>query len=75
MPLALGCDADLAGGGNGDGTIDFTEFKRVAEKLPGFLYPSFSLYEILREYSPHAATALALLHSAPATVGEPSNIL
>ena len=67
--VALGCDraVDERGNGDGDGVIDFVEFRRVAEKLPGFLYPSFSLYEILMEHAPHAATALALLHSAPTT--------
>jgi len=42
--VALGCD----GGGNNGDEIDFAGFKKLAEKLPGFLYPSFSLYEILR---------------------------
>ena len=55
---------DGAANGAGGRFIGFVEFKRAAEKLPGFLYPAFALYEILREHSAHAAKTLSMLRSS-----------
>ena len=62
---ALRCEAE----GNGDGSLDLAAFARVEESAPGFLYPAFSLHEILMEYSAHAATAYSLLMSSPSRGG------
>ena len=58
-------DGDGAANGAGCRFVGFVEFKRAAEKLPGFLYPAFALYEILREHSAHAAKTLDMLRCSP----------
>ena len=45
-------------------SLSFAEFKRAAERAPGFLYPAFSAFEILREHAAHAAATLARLKDA-----------
>ena len=58
-------DGDGAASFVGCRFVGFVEFKRAAEKLPGFLYPAFALYEILREHSAHAAKTLGMLRCSP----------